>query len=279
MSAAPLFPSLLPIFLVGLAGSIHCVGMCGGIVGALSTNVTSSSSVNSASSATAARAVIAIIALTPAPASALTRVLAYNTGRIASYMLAGAMAGGLAGGAQGLAALSGVAGIQLGFYWLANLMLVALGLTLMNAWRGLAWLEQGGRVLWQRAQPTIAPLMKTLMPADRAHQALALGALWGWLPCGMVYSVLLTAMLSGDALDGAAVMLAFGLGTLPMLTGLGLLGTRVQRAMRRPAVRIVCGVAVVAFGLLGLVRAAGLANIAGPGVTPEWINILCLTPH
>jgi sulfite exporter TauE/SafE len=263
MSAA----QLLPVFLVGLAGSIHCVGMCGGIVGALSA---------SASKATAPRAVIPIIALTPAPASVFTRVLAYNTGRIGSYMLAGTIAGGLAGGAQSLAALSGLAGVQLGFYWLANLMLVALGLYLMNAWRGLTWLEQGGRVLWQRAQPTLAPLMKTLLPADRPHQALALGALWGWLPCGMVYSVLLTAMLSGDALDGAAVMLAFGLGTLPMLVGLGLLGARVQRAMRRPAIRTACGVAVLSFGLLGLMRAAG---IAGDGITPEWINILCLTPH
>lgn len=263
MSAA----QLLPVFLVGLAGSIHCVGMCGGIVGALSA---------SASKATAPRAVIPIIALTSGPASVFTRVLAYNTGRIGSYMLAGAIAGGLAGGAQSLAALSGLAGVQLGFYWLANLMLVALGLHLMNAWRGLAWLEQGGRVLWQRAQPTLAPMMKTLLPADRPHQALALGALWGWLPCGMVYSVLLTAMLSGDALDGAAVMLAFGLGTLPMLVGLGLLGARVQRAMRRPAIRTACGVAVLSFGLLGLIRAAGMA---GDGITPEWINILCLTPH
>jgi hypothetical protein len=61
-----------------------------------------------------------------------------------------------------------------------------------------------------------------------------------------------------------------------MLVGLGLLGTRVQRAMRRPAVRVICGVAVLAFGLLGLLRAAGFA---GAGITPEWINILCLTPH
>lgn len=240
---------LLPVFLVGLAGSIHCVGMCGGIVGALSSSAST-------------------------PATALTRVLAYNTGRIGSYMLAGAIAGGLAGGAQSLAALAGLASVQLGFYWLANLMLVALGLHLMNAWRGLAWLEQGGRLLWQRAQPVIAPWMKTLLPVQKPQQALALGALWGWLPCGMVYSVLLTAMLSGDAFDGAAVMLAFGLGTVPMLVGLGLIGARVQRAMRRPLVRIACGVAVLGFGLLGLLRAGG-----GDGITPEWITILCLTPH
>jgi hypothetical protein len=111
--------------------------------------------------------------------------------------------------------------VQLGFYWLANAMLVALGLYLMNAWRGLAVLEQGGRALWRH----IAPPPK---PDAGRHRQRRIGALWGWLPCGMVYSVLLTAMLSGSAADGAAVMLAFGLGTLPMLTGLGLLGARLQ---------------------------------------------------
>jgi sulfite exporter TauE/SafE len=240
---------LLPVFVVGLAGSIHCVGMCGGIVGALS----------------GAGAIPIVVARS----NALPRVLAYNAGRIGSYMLAGALAGGLAGGAQNLAML---AGVQLTFYWLANLMLVALGLYLMNVWHGLAMLEQGGRVLWRRAQPVIAPLMKTLMPANRPQQAFALGALWGWLPCGMVYSVLLTAMLSGSAGAGAGVMLAFGLGTLPMLTALGLLGARLQRAMQRRHVRIACGLLVLGFGLLGLARAAG-------GVTPGWMDILCLTPH
>nr|WP_315258448.1 sulfite exporter TauE/SafE family protein [uncultured Duganella sp.] len=261
---------LLPVFVVGLAGSIHCAGMCGGIVTAMS--------------ATAPRTVIPAHAgihrtveypLRRSMDSGVRRndglghVLAYNAGRISSYMTAGALAGGLAGGARNMAA---VAGVQMGFYWLANLMLVALGLYLMNAWRGLAVLEQGGRVLWQRAQPMIGPAMKTLMPADTAPKSFALGALWGWLPCGMVYSALTTAMLSSSAANGAATMLAFGLGTLPMLTGLGLLGARVQQAMQRRAVRIACGLLVLAFGVIGLARAAG-------GVTPEWMEMLCLTPN
>jgi sulfite exporter TauE/SafE len=243
------------VFVVGLAGSIHCAGMCGGIVTAMS-----------ASAAPRARAVIPIAA---ARNSLLPHVLAYNAGRIASYMTAGALAGGLAEGARQLGA---VAGVQLGMYWLANAMLVALGLYLMNAWRGLAVLEQGGRLLWQRAQPVIGPAMRALMPADTAAKSFALGALWGWLPCGMVYSVLTTALLSGSAVNGAALMLAFGLGTLPMLTGLGLLGARLTAAMQRPAVRIGCGLLVLAFGVIGLARAAG-------GVTPEWMDMLCLTPH
>jgi sulfite exporter TauE/SafE len=245
---------LLPVFVVGLAGSVHCVGMCGGIVGALT------------ASAAPARRVVAIV---PVADSALPRVLAYNAGRIASYMTAGALAGGLAGGAQDMLAL---AGVQQAFYWLANLMLVALGLYLMDAWRGLAVLEQGGRVLWRRAQPVLAPTMKALMPARRPRQAFVLGLLWGWLPCGMVYSVLLTAMLSGSAGNGAAVMLAFGLGTLPMLTGLGLLGAHLQSALQKKPVRVACGLLVLAFGMLGLARAAG-------GLAPAWMDSVCLTPR
>lgn len=275
---------LLPVFLVGLAGSVHCVGMCGGIVGAISASASRSAAAalprnvipirRAAGFANRALAAGAPPAHPAAPARAIPRVLAYNAGRIGSYMAAGALAGGLAGGAQSLAAL---ADLQLGFHWLANLMLVALGLYLMNAWHGLTRLEQAGRVLWQRAQPWMAPMMKTLMPADRPHQAFALGALWGWLPCGMVYSVLLTAMLSGSAAGGALVMLAFGLGTLPMLAGLGLLGARLRNAMQQRKVRIACGLLVLAFGLFGAARAAGV--VPGHGMAPAWMDILCLTPH
>jgi hypothetical protein len=93
----------------------------------------------------------------------------------------------------------------------------------------------------------------------------------------MVYSVLLTAMLSGTALGGALVMLAFGLGTLPMLTGLGLLGARLQGALQQRKVRVACGLLVLAFGLLGIARAAGLAG--ADATASAWMDTLCLTPH
>ncbi|WP_373989725.1 sulfite exporter TauE/SafE family protein [Duganella sp. BuS-21] len=254
---------LLPVFVVGLAGSIHCAGMCGGIVTAIS--------VVPAQAATHRTPVRIVSMDSRSNGNDALLVLAYNTGRIGSYMLAGALAGGLAGGARSMAAL---ADVQLGFYWLANLMLVALGLYLMNAWRGLARLEQGGRLLWRR----IAPATRSLLPADTPAKSLALGALWGWLPCGMVYSALTTALLSGSAADGAAMMLAFGLGTLPMLTALGLLGARVAQTMQRRPMRIGAGLLVLSFGVLGLARAAGVTGVTG-NLAPAWIEMLCLTPH
>jgi sulfite exporter TauE/SafE len=247
--------TLLPVFLVGLAGSVHCVGMCGGIVGALS-----------AAAPAPARALASVIPIRPqAGAVSVSRVLAYNGGRIASYMMAGALAGSLAGGAVRLTQL---ASLQLIFYWIANLMLVALGLYLMDAWRGLLRLEAAGQRAWRH----LLPLLKWLLPMDSAPKALALGALWGWLPCGMVYSVLLTALMSGSAASGAAVMLAFGLGTMPMLFGLGMAGASLRRHAQRPAVRRACGLLVLGFGLLGLARAS-------LGVSFGWLDALCLTVH
>ena len=183
--------SLLPLFMVGLAGSVHCIGMCGGIVGALS--------LSGGAPAVPARPVIAIALARPALQTTaqtnVLRVLASNGGRIVSYMLAGALAGSLAG-----AGMLHMASLQVAGYWLANLMLVALGLYLMDSWRGLARLEAAGNVVWRR----VRPLLKPLMPMDTPLKALAVGGLWGWVPCGMVYSALLTAMMQGSALSGAA---------------------------------------------------------------------------
>jgi sulfite exporter TauE/SafE len=253
--------SLLPIFIVGLVGSVHCIGMCGGIVGALSSAPGAGSGSRPGSSPTPQR----VIPIASRLRQQAGIVFAYNTGRIASYMVAGALAGGLVGGAL---ALTQIAALQTGAYWLANLMLAALGLYLMDLWHGLARLEAAGQFLWRRLQP----LFKPLLPMDHPLKAFALGGLWGWLPCGMVYSVLLTALLSGSALGGALVMLAFGLGTLPVLIGLGLLGARLRQRMQQRGVRIACGAVVLSFGVLGLVRAAN-------GVSLGWLDALCLTPH
>jgi len=242
--------NLAAVFLVGLLGSVHCAGMCGGIVGALSL--------------APPRAGAAVIALRTAVAPALPRTLAYNLGRIASYGTAGALAGGLAGGALRLGALPALQALA---YVLANLLLLALGLYLMDAWRGIARIEAGGQAIWRR----VAPLLRRIGPPDTAGRLFLAGAVWGWLPCAMVYSVLVTAMLSGSAAGGAAVMLAFGLGTLPMMMALGLAGARLRTLLRLRAVRLACGALVLGFGALGLARAAG-------GLPVSWLSMVCIGP-
>ncbi|MEO6920038.1 MAG: sulfite exporter TauE/SafE family protein [Collimonas sp.] len=253
--------NLIPIFMIGLLGSVHCIAMCGGIVSALSV----------AAGPGAGAIPIRLVVANGGPVQSiahqvgtLSRVFAYNTGRIASYAMAGAIAGGVAQGLRTFAALSS---LQIAAYWLANLILIALGLHLMGAWRGLNRLEGLGRVVWRRLQPAI----KYFLPMDSPSKALMLGGLWGWLPCGMVYSVLLTAMLSGDAVSGAKVMLAFGLGTLPMLLAIGMLGMRLKTWLRDRRVRIAGGLIVLLFGVVGIVRLAH-------GLSPGWLDTICISP-
>jgi len=215
--------SYLALFLIGLLGGTHCIGMCGGIVGALSMGAASRPSLH----------------------------LAYNAGRIISYALAGAIAGALGGASL---VLSGQLPVRIILFVLANLMLVALGLYLMGVTRALAFSERLGQRLWRHLQP----LSRRFLPARSVAQAFPLGLLWGWLPCGLVYSALVTAMTSGSALHGAGMMLAFGLGTLPNLLLAGLLAVRLKAYAANRALRTAAGLLVLAFGLWGLFESAQL---------------------
>ncbi len=255
--------ALLPIFVIGLLGGVHCVGMCGGIVSAFSIATPGRRPFPVAVTAAPADPPAGPATFLAAAADSGTRVLAFNAGRIGSYAIAGAVAGLLGS----VPALINVAIVQTAAYWLANAMLVALGLTLMNAWHGLARVEQAGQLVWRRVQPAI----RRLLPVQHAWQALALGGLWGWVPCGMVYSVLMTALLTGSAAQGALVMLAFGLGTLPLLFSIGIAGTSMQSFLQRPRVRVAAGALVLAFGVLGLVR-------VGTGLSYGWLDSVCITP-
>lgn len=209
----------LALFLVGLLGGTHCVGMCGGIVGALSMGSPGRWSMH----------------------------LAYNVGRIASYVAAGALAGTL--GAASLS-LEGQLPARLILYFLANLMLVALGLYLLGLTRALAFTERAGQVLWRHLQP----LTRRYLPARSIAQALPLGLLWGWLPCGLVYSALVSALSAGSAARGAGLMLAFGLGTLPNLLLAGIVLARLNEFVRQSVVRKLSGGLVLGFGIYGLVQ-------------------------
>ena len=224
----------LAVFLIGLLGGTHCVGMCGGIVSALTVQL-------------------------PGQKSAWSLHLAYNFGRITSYGLAGAVMGLI--GSLGLL-LKAWLPIQLGLYVAANLMLIALGLYLVGFTQGLAVVERGGQWLWSRIQPWT----RRFLPVKGVAQAFPLGLLWGFLPCGLVYSVLATALMSGSALRGAATLLAFGLGTLPNLLLAGVLLARFRRFAQAPALRIASGLLVLGFGVFGLFNAPNLGQMLWQGV-------------
>ena len=228
----------LAVFLIGLLGGVHCAGMCGGIVSALSLQMPGAE----------VRA-----------APAWTLHLAYNLGRIASYVIAGAMIGEL--GSLGLL-LNNWLPVQMILYVGANLMMVALGLYLTGATQTLAFVERAGQSLWRRVQPAT----RRFLPVRGVAQAFPLGMLWGWLPCGLVYSVLAMALLSGSAMRGAATLLAFGLGTLPNLMLAGLLLARFRSVIQGRALRLGSGLIVLAFGVWGLVNAATLGGHLWQGV-------------
>lgn len=224
----------IAVFLLGLLGGTHCVGMCGGIVSALSLQM-------------------------PRGRPAWTIHLGYNLGRIASYTLAGAVMGTI--GSIGML-LENLLPIQLALYLGANIMLIALGLYLTGITRVLAYPERAGQWLWRRIQP----LTRRFLPPRSLAQAFPLGMLWGWLPCGLVYSVLVVALLSGSALRGATTLFAFGLGTLPNLLMAGVLLARFRGVVQSRAIRLGSGLLVLGFGVWGLFNAASLGGRLWQGV-------------
>ncbi|EJN38401.1 hypothetical protein PMI38_02130 [Pseudomonas sp. GM84] len=212
-------PDLLALLgsalILGLLGGGHCLGMCGGLMGALT------------------------LAIPPEQRARRAQLLlAYNLGRILSYACAGLLLG-----LAGWAVASSPAALALRV--VAALLLIAMGLYLAGWWSGLTRIEVLGRGLWRHIQPVAS----RLLPVSSLPRALLLGALWGWLPCGLVYSTLLWAASQGNAGYSAALMLAFGLGTWPVLLATGLAAERVNIVLRRRSVRMAGGLLVILFGI------------------------------
>ena len=228
----------------GLAGGVHCAGMCGGIVGVLCNS-----------------------SRRQGAGPPLRYLLAYNAGRIASYACAGALAGAL--GQAGLLTRAAPL-LQPLMFALASLMLVALGMYLAGAAPVMGRFEAAGAWLWRG----IAPWSRHLLPVTSLPRALGLGALWGWLPCGMVYAVLLTALALGNGWQGAAVLFAFGLGTLPNLLGIGLLWRQLTQTCRTRTPRMLAGGVIAAFGIYGLIKIFQSAAIAGDGLLRHTVPAL-----
>jgi sulfite exporter TauE/SafE len=225
--SSSLWGVLASLFAVGFIGSIHCFGMCGGIAVALTHAIPQERRVRS---------------------WLLLTHLCFGVGRIGSYALAGGVAGsaGLV-----LGKLLGPAGppvLRCG----AGLLLVALGLYVSGWWLGLRHLEEWGARLWRR----LAPALEHLRPADSLPRAIVLGLFWGWLPCGLVYGALASAVSLGQGLSGALAMLAFGLGTMPALVATGALARELPRLVRASQTRRTAGLLILLFGIWTLGAAA-----------------------
>ena len=225
----------LPIaaFVAGLAGGIHCVGMCGGIAAALG--------------GASRRTVPIAVAAGASPPFDASRLLAFNAGRIASYALAGAGAGAIGG----IAAAAGPLDIGRNVAFIVTqAMLVLLGLYIAGWTAVLPRFETAGAALWQR----IEPLRRRCLPIDSLPRALVAGALWGWVPCGLVYGMLPFALAGAGAAKGALTLVAFGLGTLPWLLVAGSAGSRLAWLRHRAGVRRAAGGLLIALAMLSVLQ-------------------------
>ena len=203
--------------LIGWLGGVHCMGMCGGIVSALSMSVPES--------------------------RRLSLMVAYNTGRCVTYIALGVLAGFL-----GYAGISFVGLAPKFLYVVANLLLVGMGLYLMGWPLLVRPLELGGQHLWRHVEP----IARRFFPVTTPGRALMVGLAWGFLPCGLVYSALATAIASANPVTGGLWMAGFALGTLPNLLLVGWMGSGLLTRLRQSSLRWLAGMLVVAWGFYGL---------------------------
>jgi len=228
-------PTLAAALALGAMGSVHCIGMCGGIAGALS------------------------VALPPEQRTRPTlwiHQLGYALGRIVSYAVAGAFAGSVG---LLLADVLGPRGALL-LRVAAAALLLMLGLQIGGWWRGLGGLERLGAAVWR----WIAPTVDTSTRRRSLLHAIGVGAAWGWLPCGLVYSTLAWAAAGADPIRGALIMVAFGLGTVPAVSITGVAAARATQHLRSVTSRRVAGALILSFAIWTAVA----AGMHGGGETP-----------
>ena len=219
--------SYIAAFLVGLLGGVHCVGMCGGIVGALCLGLDGGLDTNKTAQQNFKKT--------------FPFLLSYNAGRISSYTLAGILMGSIGWLGSHLFTLYS---IQQTLEIIAATFMLALGLYIAGWWKGLAKIEHwGGKVIWKRLEP----VGRKFMPVRSYPQAFFLGLVWGWLPCGLVYSVVIWTISTQSPLEGGLLMLSFGLGTLPNLLLMGVFASTLTQFIQQPWVKQVAGVMIMLF--------------------------------
>lgn len=237
--------------LAGLLSGAHCAAMCGGIAGALSNR-------------RGTQAITLHRSRLSAGFASLVAALPQNLGRISGYALAGALAG--AAGSGWIQFQDGAL-LRQTLFALANALLIALGLSLMFGQHLARAAERLGGHVWQRIKPMAVRLMQDPTPAKR----LLLGVLWGAMPCALVYAMLLSALGTGSPVQGALLMLAFGIGTLPNLLAISLAwalpdflpALRAGSSSLGLSLKALAGAVMLAFGIFGLLRLPALVQLHG----------------
>lgn len=216
----------LTLFLLGFFGGGHCVGMCGGLSSAFALQL-------------------------PPHLPRIGLIILLNVGRISSYVLIGGLLGAFG---QFSISLDQTRWLQEGLLIAANALLLLLGLYLAGLSTWARHIEHIGVPIWKR----LNPLLNRLLPIRNLSSCLMVGMLWGWLPCGLVYSASLYALGSGSAWQGAYLMLAFGLGTLPNLLAMGWFAAQLKGFLQHRGVRLVAGLLVSAWALWQLFSLASI---------------------
>ncbi len=215
--------SYLVAFVMGLISSLHCIGMCGSIIGTLTLSLAPTVRNNKA--------------------TLVSFVLNYNIGRISSYALAGALIGLI----ESLLSLPFAHGqghrvLQL----LSAAVMSSAGLYIAGWFPRFAYIEKTGSWFWKK----IEPFGRKLMPVKTRLHAFLFGVIWGWLPCGLVYAALALAATTGDSLKSSLTMLAFGLGTLPAVMGVGIMTAILTKLSRMKHFRQIIGLFMIFLALL-----------------------------
>lgn len=210
---------------VGLLSSVHCLGMCGGIAGALMFGVDAEQRKN--------------------PMRMAGFAAAYNLGRVLTYTAAGALVGWLG---QGLFDFAPASEAHIYLLMAATVFMIALGMYIGGWLPGLARIERVGVPLWKKLEP----LSRRMLPIRSAPHALGFGLIWGLLPCGLVYTLLIWSVSLHDPLKSALFMASFGLGTLPSVMSAGIVSGALARVARNPRLRAAAGLIIIAMALTGL---------------------------
>jgi sulfite exporter TauE/SafE len=218
--------ALITAFFVGLLGSGHCFGMCGGIAAGLG----SLPSQEEATKEAKPRAMSAFL---------------FNLGRIISYACLGLASAWILAGAG---KMLNVPQWSMILRLLTALMILLIGLQFLFNWQTLGWIERGGTKVWRY----IMPLAVRASGLPGGSGRLLLGLCWGLLPCGLVYSVLLTASAAGSPVSGALVMLAFGAGTFPSMLGLSLSAPAFAAMLNDRWTKRLMGVALIFLAILSV---------------------------